>query len=57
MWSSPHILIIALPFFPNKSISSMQKVDYNHGHNILRFFDILPNVPFTASETKVDYKN
>ena len=25
---------------------------YNHGHNIMRFFDVLPNFPFTTSETK-----
>ena len=28
---------------------------YNHGHNILRIFDVLPNFPFTTSETKPDY--
>ena len=28
---------------------------YNHGHNILRFSDILPNVSFTLSEIKRDY--
>ena len=27
-----------------------------HGHNILRVFDILTKVPFTASEMKRDYK-
>ena len=27
----------------------------NHGHNILRRFDVLPNFPFTSSETKRDY--
>ena len=30
-------------------------VSYNHGHNILRFFDVLPNFPFTTIETKHDY--
>ena len=28
---------------------------YNHFHNILRLFYILPNFPFTTSETKRDY--
>ena len=28
---------------------------YNHGHNILRIFDVLPNFPFTTGETKPDY--
>ena len=27
----------------------------NHGHNILRLFDTLPNVLFTTNETKRDY--
>ena len=25
------------------------------GHNIMRLFDVLPNFPFTASETMSDY--
>ena len=28
---------------------------YNHFHNILRLFDVLPNFPFTTSETMADY--
>ena len=27
----------------------------NHFHNILKFFDVLPNFPFTTSETMRDY--
>ena len=27
--------------------------DYNHFHNILRLFDVLPNVPFTTSKMMV----
>ena len=27
----------------------------NHFHNLLRLFDVLPNLPFTASETMGDY--
>ena len=27
----------------------------NHFYNILRFFDVLPNFPFTTSETMRDY--
>ena len=26
----------------------------NHFHNISRFFDVLPNFPFTTNETKHD---
>ena len=29
--------------------------DYNHFHNILGLFDVLPNFPFTTSETMRDY--
>ena len=29
--------------------------NYNQFHNILRLFDVLPNFPFTASETTGDY--
>ena len=28
---------------------------HNHFHNILRLFDVLPNCPFTTSETMRDY--
>ena len=28
---------------------------YNHGHNVLRLFDNLPNLLFTTSEVKCDY--
>ena len=28
---------------------------YNHFHNILRLFGVLPNFPFTISETMCDY--
>ena len=30
-----------------------KKQDYNHGHNILRMFDVLPNFLFTTSEMKL----
>ena len=29
--------------------------NYNHGHNIMRIFNVLPNFPFTRSEMKPDY--
>ena len=28
---------------------------YNSGHNVLRFFDVLPNFAYATSETKRDY--
>ena len=33
--------------------TSGQSQFYNHFHNILRLFDVLPNFPFTPSETPV----
>ena len=30
-------------------------VSYNHGHNIMRIFDVLPKIFFATSETKPDY--
>ena len=30
-------------------------MNYNHGHNIMRIFNVLPNFPLTTSETKPDY--
>ena len=32
-----------------------QNFAYNHFHNILRLFDVLPNFPFTPNETMCDY--
>ena len=29
--------------------------DYNHVHNILRLFGVLPKVPYTTRETERDY--
>ena len=31
-------------------------IKYNHGHNILIIFDVLPILPFTTSGTKSDYQ-
>ena len=28
---------------------------FHRGHNILELADILPNIPFTTSETELDY--
>ena len=33
----------------------MMRFIYNHGHDILRIFDTLPNFLFTTSEAKRDY--
>ena len=39
----------------NKNIESKIKFDRQSVHNILRLFDVLPNFPFTTSETFGDY--
>ena len=36
-------------------ISSINDFEYSHGHNIMRIFDVLPNIPFITSEMKSDY--
>ena len=33
------------------SFKIVPDTSYNHFHNILRLFDVLPNFPFTTSET------
>ena len=37
----------------NAAVSFM--CNYNHGHNILRLFDVLRNLIFKKSKTKRDY--
>ena len=41
----------------DKDIKRNMKKNYvdNHFHNTLKLFEILPNFPITASETKPDY--
>ena len=39
----------------NKNIKSKQNFADNQFGNILRLFNVLPNLPFTASETIRDY--
>ena len=38
-----------------KTEKAKQNFADNHFHNILRFFDVLPNFPLTTSETMGDY--
>ena len=48
-----------LSFFEKKEIFlpwlNFADANYNHGHNIMRSFDVLPSFPFTTNETKPDY--
>ena len=44
-----------LTFILHVRSESSSYFTYNHFHNILRLFDVLPNFPFTANETKGDY--
>ena len=39
----------------NKTYKAKENFSDNHFHNILRLFDVLPNFPFTTSETMRDY--
>ena len=39
---------------PKKEVMEKNLI-YNQFHNILRLFDVLPNFPFTTSETIGDY--
>ena len=39
----------------NKDINAKENFADNHGQNITIIFDVLPNFPFTTSETKPDY--
>ena len=39
----------------NQLVTQLTSQNYNHGHNFLRIFDVLPNFPVTKSGTKPDY--
>ena len=57
---NPHIETRYLLFLTYKKLWSWSlkffiKLFYNHGHDILRLFDVLPNFSFITSETKRDY--
>ena len=39
----------------SKDMKSKIKFCRQKGHDILRLFNILPNIPFTTGETKRDY--
>ena len=44
--------------FVSKSSNCLLKLKlgaYNHFHNILRYFEVLPNFPFTTTETIRDH--
>ena len=43
------VVILMIALAPGRSYP------YNHFHNILRLFDVLPNFPFTTSEAMRDY--
>ena len=45
---------LLLKFCTDYSKINKQEI-YNHFHNILRLFDVLPNFPFTTSEAMGDY--
>ena len=43
------------PVFSQKQVRNIcHTAYYNHGHNIMRIYDVLPKFPFTTSEAKPD---
>ena len=57
-WSSKILKDIGgLPPWLSANLGKYMKnsPSYNQFHNILRLFDVLPNFPFTTSETMGDY--
>ena len=51
-------MILCLPNDSLKKVCALQgqtKDSYHHDHNIMIIFYVLPNFPFTTSETKLDY--
>ena len=38
-----------------EEIHVLKAISCNHGHNILRLFDVLSYFPFATSDTKRDY--
>ena len=54
-WIKKHISITYLFYYICIYVNFLINkyyVNYNHGHNIMRIFDVLPNFSFTTSETK-----
>ena len=50
------VILVFIQFKPMYKTKSFQNAPtYNQFHNILRLFDVLPNFPFTTSETIVHY--
>ena len=47
--------MLLLSFFGKLKSVRIALYHYNHGHNVMRIFDVLPNFPFTASEMKPGY--
>ena len=47
--------IISFELVESKGSLQIETHNYNHSHNILRLFDVLPTFPFTSSETMRDY--
>ena len=42
-------------FRSSKLLKYLKGASYNQFHNVLRLVDVLPNFPFTTSETMGDY--
>ena len=47
--------IVAAEETLNLALDTTFPLSYNHGHNIMGIFDVLPNFPFTTSEMEPHY--
>ena len=47
--------IISFDLAGSKGSLQIEAHNYNHSHNILRLFDVLPTFLFTSSETMRDH--
>ena len=47
--------ILKEKYFILNIMLKIRQGDYHHFHNIFRLFDVLPNFPYTTSETMRNY--
>ena len=55
LFTLANILLHNYDSFSFCSCPLIKTSSYNHFHNILRIFDVLPNVPSTTSKTMGDF--
>ena len=55
VWALPHIYKVTIFILQRNRYTYLKVSSYNLFHNILRLFGVLPNSPFSTSETMGDY--